>query len=588
MNLKLLRNIIKEEMLREQTPRERKPTSWWLRQEVPETPASSDTPWRALSDDSFPMLTKISTGSSNELIRSGASSESITELQKALVSLGFDIGRSGPNSDGVDGKWGRKTRNALIDFQTEMVADHPETYTTDDIDGVAGEKTAAVLLTSLLDVPPYDSASPEPGPEDDDISLDLDSIQNLGRVLTPEEVPLEQVGDQEPFRMDTSDEPDDWDEDLADDWEHLQNRTKGFISAMPATIASMGHARNVDDAKDQSEDILGSAYRDAWDQSVAVYNFPYLWDLRVRRQNPELQPGDYYKFGQAEDEGRLEMMQQALRDLGASGDTKGVYNNTSSSQYIQVFDDWEALTGGDLDNHRNNRQAAYRLLYDRIHDTYANGHGDGKAIDVPLFRGARDVLDKAEQIAGVNHKTHKEADHWHVTISENEDLKMEKEKRKMTLLERNIQAFLVESDPDTDADDSDELRDIADDLEGSKSYSMSAQLQDVMGPDELEAYGASYDEGGDPTDDDPRNDLADNLNNAVYAAKVSKMDLKNIIDVLAEILVTSQGYDEVAVLDAFSSYVRAADEGAHRWMMRERRLFEASRGRWQKLSGLTE
>ena len=162
--------------------------------------------------------------------------------------------------------------------------------------------------------------------------------------------------------------------------------------------------------------------------------------------------------------------------------------------------------------------------------------------------------------------------------------------KKMSLLERNIQAFLIESDPDSDQDDSAELRDIADDLEASApDYGMSAQLQDVMGSDELRAYGAGYDEAGDATGSEPRNELADFLNDAVHGAKSAGMDLKNMVDVLAEILTTSQSYSEEEVLDAFSSYVRGVEEGPrNRMQMRERRLFEASRGRWQKLSGLYE
>lgn len=39
------------------------------------------------------------------------------DVQRILVSLGYDLGSSGPNGDGVDGKWGPKSKTALIDYQ---------------------------------------------------------------------------------------------------------------------------------------------------------------------------------------------------------------------------------------------------------------------------------------------------------------------------------------------------------------------------------------------------------------------------------------------------------------------------------------
>jgi hypothetical protein len=41
-----------------------------------------------------------------------------TEIQSILVhQLGYDLGKSGPKSDGVDGAWGAKSRAALMDFE---------------------------------------------------------------------------------------------------------------------------------------------------------------------------------------------------------------------------------------------------------------------------------------------------------------------------------------------------------------------------------------------------------------------------------------------------------------------------------------
>ena len=115
---------------------------------------------------------------------------------------------------------------------------------------------------------------------------------------------------------------------------------------------------------------------------------------------------------------------------------------------------------------------------------------------------------------------------------------------------------------------------------------MSAQLQDVMGADELKAYGAGYDEAGDSTGNEARNDLSDGFNNAIHSALTSGMNLKNVVEVFAQLFVTTHGYEEAEVLDALSSYIVGTENP--RSGMRERRLFEASRGRWQKLSGLNE
>ena len=41
------------------------------------------------------------------------------ELQKRLKELGYDLGTSGSNKDGVDGDYGSKTREAVREFQRQ-------------------------------------------------------------------------------------------------------------------------------------------------------------------------------------------------------------------------------------------------------------------------------------------------------------------------------------------------------------------------------------------------------------------------------------------------------------------------------------
>lgn len=43
----------------------------------------------------------------------------IIEIQKALRKLEYNLGRTGPNKDGVDGKYGELTKRAIEDFQTK-------------------------------------------------------------------------------------------------------------------------------------------------------------------------------------------------------------------------------------------------------------------------------------------------------------------------------------------------------------------------------------------------------------------------------------------------------------------------------------
>jgi hypothetical protein len=51
------------------------------------------------------------------------------EWQRALVTLGYDLGTSGPKADGVDGVWGSLSQRALVAFQTSRGI--PRSATTD-------------------------------------------------------------------------------------------------------------------------------------------------------------------------------------------------------------------------------------------------------------------------------------------------------------------------------------------------------------------------------------------------------------------------------------------------------------------------
>ncbi len=74
----------------------------------------------------------------SDLITRGARGESVEEFQKILRDLGYDLGDFGPNGDGVDGKFGRMTKEAIMSFQK----DHNL-----QVDGIIGINTAATLST---------------------------------------------------------------------------------------------------------------------------------------------------------------------------------------------------------------------------------------------------------------------------------------------------------------------------------------------------------------------------------------------------------------------------------------------------------
>ena len=71
-----------------------------------------------------------------ELITRGARGESVEEFQKILKDLGYDLGEFGPKGDGIDGKFGIVTKEAVKSFQK----DHGL-----KVDGIIGINTATAL-----------------------------------------------------------------------------------------------------------------------------------------------------------------------------------------------------------------------------------------------------------------------------------------------------------------------------------------------------------------------------------------------------------------------------------------------------------
>lgn len=64
----------------------------------------------------------------------------IRAIQQKLLEFGFPLGNSGPNKDGVDGRWGGKSKNALFTFETMAKLKEP--------DGVPDHDSIDVLMAS--------------------------------------------------------------------------------------------------------------------------------------------------------------------------------------------------------------------------------------------------------------------------------------------------------------------------------------------------------------------------------------------------------------------------------------------------------
>jgi len=109
----------------------------------------------------------------NGLLLSGVKrSRDVKALQQALISLGYDLGEGGVYNNGVDGEFGPKTEDAIIQFQLDRG------FNSSNIDGIVGEGTHKELLRALSGEKPIIPSRPKPSKVEK-----IDMTEKFGSVI---------------------------------------------------------------------------------------------------------------------------------------------------------------------------------------------------------------------------------------------------------------------------------------------------------------------------------------------------------------------------------------------------------------------
>jgi len=73
--------------------------------------------------------------------------ELVKHLQKILVTMGYDLGTSGPEKDGVDGSFGKLTETAVNDFQEKNLGWDANQL---KVDALVGPRTSDALNRAMV------------------------------------------------------------------------------------------------------------------------------------------------------------------------------------------------------------------------------------------------------------------------------------------------------------------------------------------------------------------------------------------------------------------------------------------------------
>jgi GH25 family lysozyme M1 (1,4-beta-N-acetylmuramidase)/peptidoglycan hydrolase-like protein with peptidoglycan-binding domain len=91
----------------------------------------------------------------SRLLKRGSKGDDVTELQRILVKLGYDLGSYGDNGDGIDGDYGAATEKAVRKFQSVQQI---------QVDGKYGSITHAALMGVLADQEAGETNDPDEEP----------------------------------------------------------------------------------------------------------------------------------------------------------------------------------------------------------------------------------------------------------------------------------------------------------------------------------------------------------------------------------------------------------------------------------------
>ena len=189
-------------------------------------------------------------------------------------------------------------------------------------------------------------------------------------------------------------------------------------------------------AKEEMGMVFNSLGRSAADQARISFQGPYANDALIRKIDPSIPPGTYYFSNHPKGKENLKKINAALKQLGKSSVSKGVYGAYGSSTYMPIFKNYEkalkdvqkvGATGKSaLGDTGKSAWEATIPFWEKIAKSQKargkKGHMTGYGIDIPR-NTSKERLIQLNKIANqfglrINTNTKPESDHFHLNIYE--------------------------------------------------------------------------------------------------------------------------------------------------------------------------
>ena len=189
---------------------------------------------------------------------------------------------------------------------------------------------------------------------------------------------------------------------------------------------------------------FNSIGRSAADQARISFQGPYANDALIRKIDSSIPPGTYYFSNHPEGKANLSKINAALKKIGKSPVSKGVYGGYNSSTYMSIFKNYEkalkdvqavGATGKSAlgDTGKSAWQAtipAWEKIAKSQYKRGKKGHMTGYGIDIPR-NTSKERLVQLNDIANryglrINTNTQPESDHFHLNIYELKPSDLEK------------------------------------------------------------------------------------------------------------------------------------------------------------------